>query len=133
MIVNGTANLSHSATVILVFKDPFQDTKRITLVEATRIVGNFKGFVVKNSGKMDQNGKCHKYTVASQDAESTSVSVLVVSAETTCEHNQRSWIFMGVTIGVLGSLVFVLGLLYVFRDIAHSYMRSPEHEEALVT
>lgn len=130
--MNGTANLNNS-TAEFVIDDPFDNSKRLVIVQATHINGTFKDYKVKNDVLKSTDGSCHKYSVASSDTKDTTVTVILNSVPTACVgKNPRSLLILGVTVGVLGSLALLMGLLWVFRDVASAFARRTSDQESLV-
>lgn len=132
--MNGTAIISQS-TVILLLEEPFEDdaTRRIKLVQATSVHGAFNNIQIHLNKAQGKDGACHTYQVAQQVTEATSVSVILATTEVTCyQRNPRQWLMLGFTVGVIGLLVIIIGLLYLFRDIVMTIARRQRDEESYI-
>lgn len=103
-------------------------TQRVNLVQATQsIQGSFDNIEVmppRNGDVKSADGRCVDYFVGSEDRNSNSLSVLVAAKPSKCESQRFSpWVYVGVTVGIIGILVVALGVLIVVRDTAQRWAR----------
>lgn len=129
--MNGTAFLNGSVAQVRVPQGQGAETRRVDLVNATRIVGNFAAIRVTGDEQRQGDGSCVSYFVASTDQIGGDLSVLVAPKSTACKSGaSQRWVVGGVVIGLIGGLVIGVGLMYVFRDIVERWARRPADDEA---
>lgn len=133
--VNGSARVGGGVAVIEISGSTSTDgggegTERRILVSATNgVEGAFMRVELKGQ-KRGADGKCYGYFAATQDQQQQSLSVLLVPREEPCKvRTSRTWIIAGVTMGVLGSLLILFGVLWVGRDLFQRWARGSDNEE----
>lgn len=102
------------------------------LVSASGVVNGAYNRVDMKGQKRDKSaGKCFAYMAVSQEAQGSTLSVLLVPREETCKDGSsgRRWVIGGVVMGLVGGLVIVVGVMWLARDTCQRWAHFKRDDE----